>query len=313
MPKRSKIGCLEMKEARSFSLDDIDWKQEVSRTRNWSPFEIAPMTYLSSFTKLSPEVQRRYNQLFALGVCEQFIWFERDLLAPILKKLIRNQPDLGASLISELQVFIDDEEKHSEMFWRLLEAAEPDLYAKREFRFLNLGPLQSVSLRLMTSFPNQMPVWLWAALFFEERTLDYSRRYRNLIRSQEESVDALFGRCHLFHLMDEARHHDIDQRLIRALYDGQPKWKRAFTGWLMAILMRAFVSPKRVSKRILGVLRSEFPMSKAELDALEQELPLIRESTQFREIAFGMQSVGSSRRLMSEYPEMKRALSLFGG
>lgn len=311
MRKPSRIGCRKMKETRSFSLDDIDWRSGVSRTRDWSPGEIAPMTYLSGFERLSPDVRRRYNQLFALGVCEQFIWFERDLLGPILKEMIRTRSDLGQPMLAELQVFLDDEEKHSEMFWRLLETAEPEFYPERRFRFLNLGRLQAMALGLMTAFPNVMPVWLWAALFFEERTLDYSRRYRNLGRLSEGSIDSLFARCHILHLQDESRHHDIDQRLIATMYAGLPRWKRAFTGWLMYRLMKAFVSPKRVSKRILAVLRTEFPAAGAELDVLERELPLIRESTEFRKVAFGMQAVGSSRRLMAQYSEMKRALALF--
>lgn len=300
-----------MARERSFSLNDIDWQMKVSRHIDWSPGEIAPMAYLPSFARLSPEVRRRYNQLFALGVCEQFIWFERDLLGPILNSIQTKRPDLGESMLAEIKVFVEDEEKHSEMFWKLLETAEPSFYPARKFRFLNLSRVQSFALGLMTRFPNTMPVWVWAALFFEERTLDYSRRYRNQMLKSEGSVDALFSRCHALHLQDEVHHHDLDQRLIEGIYRDLPAWKRAFTGWLMYVLMRAFVSPKRVSKKVLEILRAEFPASQAEFNALESELPLIRESTEFRKVAFGVQSVGSSRRLMAAYPEMKRALALF--
>src|SRR5579885_1646089 len=225
----------------TFELKDIDWSRPVDRSRPWSPDAIAPMTYLPSFAKLSEEQRLRYNQLFSLGICEQFIWFEKDLLNPVLQRILKKKKVSG-ELRTALIQFVEDEEKHAEMFWRLLERAEPQLYVRRRYFFLNMNSLQRASIRAMVSRPEHFLVWIWAAIFFEERTLDYSRHYLLAQRAAPGAIDPLFSRCHRLHLVDEARHHEIDFHLLRELYDPEPWPKKRLAGIMMRRLMRNFAS-----------------------------------------------------------------------
>src|SRR5687768_9942206 len=112
----------------AYSIDDLDWSRPIDRARRWSPEGIAPLTHLPSYARLEERHRLRYNQLFALGICEQFVWFEQHLLVPVLRRLLATQPDMPPLLRQALEHFIAEEEKHSEMFWRMCEKAEPALY-----------------------------------------------------------------------------------------------------------------------------------------------------------------------------------------
>jgi hypothetical protein len=262
------------------------------------------MTYLPSFAKLSEEQRLRYNQLFSLGICEQFIWFERDLLNPVLQRVLKKKQVSGELRAAVIQ-FIEDEEKHAEMFWRLLERAEPQLYVRRKYFFLNMNSLQRASIRAMTTRPEHFLVWIWAAIFFEERTLDYSRHYLLAQKNAPDSIDPLFSRCHRLHLVDEARHHEIDFHLLRELYDPEPWHKKKLAGIMMRRLMKNFASPRRISWRIIEKLAHEFSgPSSSFWSSFWRELPLLAESREFHHVAFGKQAVGRTLGHLARYPEM---------
>jgi hypothetical protein len=291
--------------SRTFQLKDIDWSLPIDRTKPWSPAAIAPMTYLPSYAKLSEAQRLRYNQLFSLGICEQFIWFERDLLNPVLERVLKRKRVSGELRAAVIQ-FIEDEEKHAEMFWRLLERAEPQLYVRRKYFFLNMNNLQRASIRAMVTKPEHFLVWIWAAIFFEERTLDYSRHYVLAQKETPELIDPLFSRCHRLHLVDEARHHEIDFHLLNELYDPEPWAKKKLAGVMMRRLMKNFASPRRISWRIIERLAREFGGREPSgvYSALWRELPLLGQSREFHQVAFGKQAVGRTLGHLARYPEM---------
>src|ERR1700722_16192264 len=79
-----------------------------NRTLPWAPMELGPVSHLPSFRQLSDLQKLRYNQLFALGILEQFIWFEEGLLCPILGRLGKTD-GLTAELRRALEIFISEE------------------------------------------------------------------------------------------------------------------------------------------------------------------------------------------------------------
>jgi hypothetical protein len=268
------------------------------------------MTYLPSFGDLTEEQRLRYNQLFSLGICEQFIWFERDLLVPVLDRVLKTKKVSGPLRGAVLE-FMEDEEKHSEMFWRILERAEPQLYVRRKYFFLNMNNMQRQAIRAMVARPEHFLVWVWAAIFFEERTLDYSRHYVSAQKTDPGAIDPLFSRCHRLHLVDEARHHEIDFHLLRELYDPEPWMKRRLAGLMMYRLMRIFVSPRRISLRIIERMAKEFSgPSWGTLSALWRELPQLAKNEDFHQIAFSRAAVGRTLELLARYPEMDRIWGL---
>lgn len=295
-------------EKRRFALEELNFV-DSPKAQFWAPPSMTPFFYLKSFQKLTPKQQLRYNQLFAMGVCEQFIWFEGDLIAKILPKVAKQTVD--ADLKKSILYFLEDEEKHTEMFWRLLEKQEPEMYAQRRFAFLNLKFSQKVPLWLMTSMPSLNLVWIWMAIFFEERTMDYSQQYMAL-QNLVGGLNANFVQTHRLHLQDEARHFQMDLYFLQAFYDNQPRWKKWWAQFLMHKLMKAYTSPRRVSLKILERLQMEFSdLSPALVEQLKLELRDIGSNRGFLEMAFGEKAVPRSRELMRRYPEMKRLLDLF--
>lgn len=295
-------------EKRRFALEELNFV-ESPKAQFWAPPVMTPFFYLKSYQQLTPKQQLRYNQLFSLGVCEQFIWFEGDLIAKILPQVARQtkDPELKKSIL----YFLEDEEKHTEMFWRLLEKQEPEMYSQRKFAFLNLKWGQRFLLKFMTSMPNFNLVWIWMAIFFEERTMDYSQQYMSA-QGIVGGLNPNFIQTHKLHLQDEARHFQMDLYFLKAFYDPQPRWKKWWAQFLMFKLMKAYTSPKRVSLKILDRLQSEFPDLSPRLVAqIKLELSQIGKNRRFLQMAFGEKAVPRSRELMRRYPEMKKLLDLF--
>ena len=295
----------------AYGLDDLDWARPLCRDRLWSPPDIAPLVHLPSYSRLTPEQARRYNQLFAVGVCEQFVWFEQHLLCVVLRRLLK-QVVVPAQLREALEIFIEEENKHSEMFWRMCEKAEPAFYPTRQFRLFNTSRLQEAAVGLMLRSPRTFLLWVWAVIFFEERTVDYCRQYLRTARAQPDLLDPSFVELHEFHMKDEGRHFQLDQHLLTWLYDPAPRWKRNLAGRMFQGLMKAYVSPRRTSLKVLEVLGEEFPELRAEvIPALIRELPLLRTSRSFHQVAFSREAVGHSMALFAEYPELDRVWDLF--
>jgi hypothetical protein len=296
----------------AYGVEALDWARPLERGRLWSPEHISPLTHLPSYGRLSPEQRRRYNQLFAVGVCEQFVWFEQHLLCAVLRRLLAEEPDIPPQLREAIEHFVVEEDKHSEMFWRMCEKAEPALYPTREFRLFNTSRLQSLVTGFMLRRPRTFLLWVWAAIFFEERTVDYCRQYRRAVKADPDGLDPSFVELHEFHFKDEARHYQLDQHLLTWLYDPEPLWKRRLAARMFKQLMRAYVSPRRTSQRILDRLGVEFPeLTREVLPALRAELPSLRTSPSFHRAAFSRDAVPRTMELFAEYPEHDGLWELF--
>jgi hypothetical protein len=295
----------------AYGIDALDWARPVDRTKHWSPVGIAPLVHLPSYARLSEAAKLRYNQLFALGVCEQFVWFEQHLLVVVLKNLLATEPDIPPLLREAIQHFIVEEDKHSEMFWRMCEKAEPTLYPTRRFRFFNTSRLQGLAMGFMLERPRAFLLWIWAAIFFEERTVDYCRQYRRSEKTQPGFLDASFVELHEFHFKDEARHYQLDQHLLTWLYDPEPMWKRRLAARMFKVLMKAYVSPRRTSHVVLDRLAEELPDQAPVLAALRRELPQLRTNRSFHQAAFSRDAVPRTMDLFAEYPEHDGLWELF--
>ena len=297
-------------QANKFNIDEIKWGSAIDENKFWSPPSMSPLSYLPSYALLSQQQQRRYNQLFALSICEQFIWFESQLLCLALRNLLKktSSPVFSEALVN----IIAEEEKHSEMFWRLLQSADSKLYPRRNFAFFNLRSVQTLLIKALVQFPGQFLVWIWMAIFFEERTLDYSRQYLRFDKENPGQLEPLFSEVHKFHLKDEVRHLQMDGHFLELAYNGAPAWKRKISGQMMRKIMKSYVSPRRTSLKILKTLGREFPdLRESVIPALIKELPTLRTSKDFHQMAFSMKSVGRSLHLMSHYDELDEVWDLF--
>lgn len=296
----------------SFELNDYDFAKRHDRAHelHWAPPGMAPLTYLKAFQALTSEQKLRYNQLFALGILEQFAWFESDLLGRILVQKIAR---LRAGEFREaLEHFVADEVKHTEMFWQIMEKYEPEIYSERKYHFLNLGFLQKLGVWFLVTFPELNLAWIWMAIFFEERTLDYSKKYVDCERKTPGKIDPQFLTAHRLHLIDEARHFQMDIHFLERIYNPAGWLKKSWAYFGMRRLMKAYTSPKRVTFKVLERMQTEFPDLKNEtVRALKLELQEIGRSREFLDMAFGLRAVPRSRELMKSDPKMRRLIRLF--
>ncbi|MCB0419572.1 MAG: diiron oxygenase, partial [Bdellovibrionales bacterium] len=220
----------EQSEKRAIFLTDVDWDLSIDYETPWMPESFLAVSYLPSYQKLSDRLRLKFNQHYALALCEQFIWFEQDTISPILVKIMSDRK-LPLDLESALKNFVKEESLHSEMFWRLLEKAAPELYPTRKYAFLKYGPKQRFFYKMIIEHYDFFVVWIWMAIYFEEKTLDISSRYQKEIHEKGESaLDPVFSRVHYLHLMDEVRHVQVDQYLLSYFYDMTTSFQRKLTG-----------------------------------------------------------------------------------
>lgn len=298
----------------AFTLEELDWSRPIDRGRYWSPEEIAPLFYLPAYASFLPEEKLRYNQLFAMGVCEQFIWLEEHILVNTLNKVLERN-DAPPPLRRALEFFIEEEIKHTRMFRRVLERCEPEWYAgsaSREFRLFNIASWQQFLLDRVLRNPRTFLVWVWTAIFFEERTVDYCRHYLKTAKADPSRLDPTFVMLHEYHFKDELRHYQLDQHLLAWIYDPQPGWKKTLGARMFGALMRGYVNPSRTSLRILEVMGREFPRLDAEvIPRLKLEIKDIGQSLEFHRMAFSREAVPKTMDLFAEYPELDPIWKLF--
>lgn len=296
---------------RAIQLCDVDWSHQVDPRREWVPETFYPLSYLPSYKELSDDFKLGFNQSYALALCEQFIWFEQDLICPILRT-VQKKFELDREMSEALTHFIDEEETHSEMFWRTLEVAAPKLYQKRRYHYLNYRFKQRSFFNLVIKFPKQFLAWIWMAIYFEERTMDISAQYKAAVRQQGKGlIDDLFQRVHHLHMLDEARHVQIDQHLLKYFYTDVPQWKRKWTGYLVEKVFRAYAAPKQIGLRILNDLVVRHPHDAATVEDLISELHNPMALATYQQVMFSDRAMGRTKELLRAYPEMSGALNIF--
>jgi hypothetical protein len=295
----------------AFDVEDLDWSRPISTNCLWGPEEIAPLTYLPAYSLLTEAQRRRLNQLFSLGVCEQFIWLEENILVRTLGSVLMHW-SMSDALRRALQHFIKEELKHTEMFWRTLEKASPEWYATRRFHLFNVSNAQAFLLNRVINNPTLFLVWIWTAIFFEERTVNYCQHYRRASRRDPDSIDPTFADLHEYHFKDEVRHFQLDQYLLAECYDHQPAWKRNLAGRMFYYVMQSYTAPRRTSLRILEILGQEFPhLTRSIIPQFLQQIPSLATNSSFHRMAFSREAVPRSMELFSRYDELDRLWPLF--
>ena len=293
----------------AFSADDIDWALEVDRAKPWEPDELGALWFLPSFAALDAEQRRRCNQLHAIGICEQFVWFERELVCGIAN-IVRWRA-LPAQLGEALRHFMVEEEKHIEMFWRLLEKSEPGWYRSRTPRVFRVSPLHQFSMDRMAANPRLLIAWVWLAIFVEERTLYLSRLHISAAKKASAQVDALHTQVHSFHFRDEVRHYQLDQHLLTWIYDPQPRWKKQLSAFMFRQFVRSYVAARRTATHILTQLGNEYPALRREvLPQMLSEMRQVARNPRYHEKHFSPAAQPHTLKLLAEYPEHDRLWEL---
>jgi hypothetical protein len=285
----------------AFGVDDLDWSLEVDRTKPWEPDDLSALCFVPAFRSLNAEQRRRCNQLHALGVCEQFIWFEQQLIRTVSQVLQINT--LPAPLEEALAHFVAEETKHIAMFWRLLERSEPLWYRERTPRLFRVSPLQQFAMDRGGENPQTFIAWVWLAIFVEERTLYLSRLHVQAARRDPGKIDPLHAQVHHFHFLDEARHHQLDQHLLTWLYDPQPQWKKKLSALMFRQVLQSFVGG-RMAPSIVAQLGREYPGLRGKvLPCMLAELREIKRNPDYHRKLFSNAVQPHTLALLAQYPE----------
>lgn len=257
---------------------------------------------MPSFAILPEPLQRRYNQLYALGANEVFAVFEVDFICDILVKLSKTL-DPNSDLFRSLQNFRLEEIKHAQMFHSLNQAACPEYYQKNSY-FLSRAahPMGLLTLKAVKTFPEIFGLWVWIALFFEERSLVYSKHY---LLSENSSLNSHFREIHKLHMLEETHHVQLDEVFVHHFYVPLSPWKRNLTAKMLKSMLASYAAPRRMSFAIAGVLQREFPQFQTEIRQCLKELPLLKDNKDFYRRTMGPAVTARTRKLLAQFPELK--------
>ncbi len=276
----------------------------IDRNKFWFPEELSPWYYLASYSDLSPEVRRRYNQLYALGTNEVFAVFEVDFVCRIFKKIAKNK-SLNQELKNAMARIDIEEEKHARVFHQLNKAAAPEYFTdanRGRFFSKRADGFGVFLLNVVARFPSLFGVWVWIALIFEERSILYSKHYQN---TDDSIVDSKFKHIHHLHLIEEVSHVKLDEDLVGEFYLKLSWWKRRMTRFFLERVLNSFRSPKRMSRAIADVLKTEFPSAKAQINQCLSELPNLRLNDSFQNLLFGPSAFKRTQRLLETCSELQ--------
>jgi hypothetical protein len=294
-----------------FSIPPNDFLNGVSHDDYWFPEKISIWYFLESYHKLGEPVRRRYNQIYALAVNEIFSIFEKELLVPILTRQVQvNQKDLLYA--RALNWFCEEEDKHAEMFRRLNQAAEPSFYQNTPGRsyFLSqqANPLGYALVQLIRTYPEWLSVWIWISVYFEERTLIYSKYY---LRKDQQHLSPVFREVHKLHMLEELYHVELDEVIIDRFYKPRNLINKKLATWIFDLVLQSYSAPRRMSQAIAKILFGEFPDSQEQIQACLNELPLLKNNSQYQKQYLGESAAPRTWRLMRMQPEMQRLIKKY--
>jgi hypothetical protein len=294
----------------TFGIDDIPWHQGVDPDRNWCPERLTHLHYCPSFALLTPDEKRYYNQLFAMGVCEQFILLEETLLVRGMRRIIDGaRPRLAPELEEALEGVIEEEAKHAHMFRRLLALSAPDVYRGREFVIYELSAWDR---RLIDIFLRGTPVfvsWVFLAALFEEKALDFYRKY--LAAARTEDLDPLYREVHRFHAMEETRHLQIDHHLVEAFWDRAPRWKKRLNDWVFYWMMTKFARPERTVRRMIDLLVERFGRLERHREGLLAEALAVSGDAEWQRASYSPDALPWTFDLLDRCPELTMLADAF--
>jgi len=299
---------IHLSQTKSFAMPSLDFMSSVDVNHFWIPEKATPWFYLPSYANTNFAVKKRLNQLHAMGVNEIFSLFEEEVIFKILKKLRSQNTHLTNLQQQAIDYFCSEELKHSEMFHRLNLAAAPQYYqSERYYLIKNRTRVSQVLIRWMTEFPNVFLIWVWMGIFFEERTLMYAKEY---IQDKSALLSPVFKEIHRLHLIEETRHVQMDEMFVDLFYRNAHPLLKKISAITFKKIIRDFSSPKRLTRNIAEVLKTEMTDAQTEkqINQLVSELPTLSQNTDFQKQMFGQEAAPRTHALILQFPELSGIL-----
>jgi hypothetical protein len=269
-------------------------------SRPFIPERLTPLRLTPAWALLSPSEKLRYNQLQGLYFHEQIIFFEQELIVPMLRaaRPLVVDPDLRRSL----QTFEAEENTHSADFHTLLKELRPEWYGRSWRHFVQTGPVTRALLSTMLRHPRRFPFLIWLVQLLEERTMFASRLY--LEEPDRYPAAILAGQRR--HLIDEANHVQWDIALLRQLWPATPRWLRRLNIRLLDWMVGEFIAvPRRAALRVIDALAADIPNLSVPAATLKSQLLALGDQPEFRAAVFGRDAVPRTWKLAATASDLE--------
>ena len=288
-----------------------DAASALDRSKLFTCWSLAPLSFTPVFAQLTPPQQRRYNQLVALMQNEIICFFEQEFADRVLPAMLERRGGGGCDsglprdFADCLRQFAEDERQHTQMFRRLNRLAEPRWYADGDYHILRIPRPFRAALRQITTRPGTFPMVFWVMLLMEERSLMIGRRYAAADAAQ--TLEPHFAATYRAHLEDEIRHVHLDWHLLERFYQSRPAWVRKLNARLLeAFVVGLFLKPRRANVRLIDLLIAEFPELAAMRPALVAAVRGLHENPAYRDMMYSEESTPIARSLLETFPELHR-------
>lgn len=295
---------------RAFGIDDMPWQLGVDPSKLWAPERMSHLYHCDSYHDLLNDEERLYyNQVFAAGICEQFIFLEEWLLVRGLRSLLDDpRRTIDPELREAMEIFVVEEIKHGEMFFRLLKMSFPELYGKERWVVFKRSRFEMALLELSMGKPDVFLWWIWVAIFFEEKTLDFYRKYGQADRNHR-FLDPLYREVHRYHAMDEARHFQMDTHFLAAFWDPAPEWKKTMNLWIVSKLLKSFANPRHSVTHAIARLVERFPRLVPHRARLLGEIRSVSERDSWQAETYSRKTLPRTFALFDRYPAVSRKMA----
>lgn len=289
--------------ANAYDIDAIDWASGVDFEKYFFPEHLTPLFHTASYATLSDAERLDYNQLYGQATNEQFIFLEEHFLVRFVGGLReRSNVDLPDELRSALDLFVEEEIKHTEMFRKLARTTAPERYTDNDFFFLRLRRAERAMMDFMSKRPDFFVFWCWLGLAFEEKTIDYYRHYQRHAKERpEHPLDPLYEQVHRYHMLDEVRHVQIDHHLVKHFYDRCGPLLRKLNVKLVARTLKAYTRPKRTNIRIIEELCRRHP--NLDVDELSNQVRALAWGGGWQEVTYSRKNAPQTFAMFDAYPE----------
>lgn len=235
-----------------------DLTPTVDPSRPFVPEDYTQLWYTPIYASLHREHRLRYNQLFGIRINEYVMMLEADLIERIFPPLRRLQAIAGdTALVAALDGMIVEERRHYAAFARLNRLCRPDLFPEGEDRLFSRLPVWGEAMfRFAGLVAGSLSFALWYQMALEESSISLARAM--VARPETETLGPLdpgFVAVHREHMKDEARHLQLDGRLIDLAIAGAPKWRRRLDARLFRAMLVGITRPTRAGAGVAVIRR----------------------------------------------------------
>jgi hypothetical protein len=274
--------------------------QAIDFSRRFIPERLTPLYHVPIYTQLSHGQRLRYNQLHALYLNEQTIFFESAMAQPLLRSFISRKTPVF--LANGLRNFIAEEAKHSKMFRELNRRCLPGIYATEDFHFIQVPFLPTVLLRQWVKQSRWFPFFLWILLIQEERALFYAKEFLK----EAEGLEQHFVSTQRRHLADEVGHIQWDEALLDWIWPQTGKTWRAINARLFVWMMgEYFTTPKRSGLRVVSDLVKEFPVLQPLWPELRIQMLGLSQNLEFNLLGYSRHVTPKAFARFDQWPEFR--------